>query len=174
MGARAPVGSHYVCRRVRPRHFAHNGNRVHPQSCPVWDIPRLPPSRDVLYRAFFVSGAAPMTNTRLLADARLDTRLLGRPAGESNSLDSSRCRSCGAGIEYTGRGRPKIFCSAECRTASKVRPKPTKCAWCGLAVEQSNIGRPRKYCSADCRRIDFVVTREGELLEALRSMAASK
>jgi hypothetical protein len=31
------------------------------------------------------------------------------------SDDADRCRGCGEELEYAGRGRPRVWCSEECR-----------------------------------------------------------
>lgn len=68
---------------------------------------------------------------------------------------------CGNTWQHTGRGRPRLYCSATCKTTDQHRVRPTKpkgrsrrrCADCGVLRPISKHSRPEgKYRCNYCRR----------------------
>ena len=81
------------------------------------------------------------------------------------------CPVCGEVFETLGRGRPKRFCSEECRSKyHHQHPNPANwtttriavCPVCGKEFQASKeYGRMRKYCSRACAN-------KGRAMEKLR------
>lgn len=72
----------------------------------------------------------------------------------------SFCPQCGAAIVPNHRGRPRKFCSPECRSKwNNTHPRPQNwktvrskvCPMCGREFSyRHQYGLPRKYCSRAC------------------------
>ena len=82
------------------------------------------------------------------------------------------CPNCGAAIGESGNGRPRVYCSDQCRREywnRHTRPdawksyEPMVCPVCGRVFRAKRVStRPRKYCSRACASRSRFVKLEGK------------
>lgn len=72
---------------------------------------------------------------------------------------------CGTSLTQAKTGRPRKFCSDECRRAAEhTKRHEIKCARpnCKRMVIRGKIGRPQIYCSERCKKMVYYSRSEQE------------